>query len=41
VDHGLYMKNGYLIFLRIVIMNFQNRHDTRQGFVEFIIPAQQ
>jgi len=41
VDHGLYMKNGYLIFLRIVIMSFKNRHDTQQGFVEFIIPAQQ
>jgi len=41
VDDGLYIKNGYLIFLRIVIMNFKNRHDTQQGFVEFIIPAKQ
>jgi len=41
VEHGLYIKNGYLIFLRVVIMNFQNRHDTQQGFVQFIIPAQQ
>ncbi len=41
VDHGLHIKNGYLIFLRIVIMNFKKHHDTQQGFVEFIIPAQQ
>ncbi len=41
VDHGLYIKNGYLIFLRIVIMNLKNCHDTQQGFVQFIIPAPQ
>ncbi len=41
VDHGLYIKNVYLTFLRIVIMNLKNRHDTQQGFVEFILPAQQ
>jgi hypothetical protein len=41
VDYGLYIKSGYLIFLRIVIMNFKSRHDTQQGFVKFIIPAQQ
>jgi hypothetical protein len=42
VYHGLYIsKYGYLIFLRIVIMNLNNRHDTQQGFVRFIIPAQQ
>jgi len=42
LDHGLYIsKYGYLIFLGIVIMNLKNRHDTQQGFVRFIIPAQQ
>jgi len=42
VDHGvIHLKSGYLIFLRIVMMNLQNRHDTQQGFVQFIIPAQQ
>jgi hypothetical protein len=41
VDHGLHTKNGYLIILRIVIMNLKNRHDTQHGFVEFVIPAQQ
>jgi hypothetical protein len=42
MDHGLYIsKYGYLIFLRIVIMNLKNRHDTQQGFVRFIIPTQQ
>jgi hypothetical protein len=39
VDHGLYIKNGYLMFLRVVIMNLKNCHDTRQGFVQFIVPA--
>jgi hypothetical protein len=38
---GYTLKSGYLIFLRIVMMNLQNRHDTQQGFVQFIIPAQQ
>jgi hypothetical protein len=42
VEHGLYIsKYGYLIFLRIVIMNLKNRLNTQQGFVQFIIPAQQ
>jgi len=41
LDHGLYIsKYGYLIFLGIVIMNLKNRHDTQQGFEQFIIPAQ-
>jgi len=35
------LKSVYLIFLRIVMMNLQNRHDAQQGFVQFIIPAQQ
>jgi hypothetical protein len=38
---GYTLKSGYLIFLRIVMMNRQNRHDTQQGFEELIIPAQQ
>jgi hypothetical protein len=38
---GCTLKSGYLIFLRIVMMNRQNRHDTQQGFEELIIPAQQ
>jgi len=41
VDHWLHIKNGYLIFLGIVIMNFKHCHDTQQGFVQFIIPAPQ
>jgi hypothetical protein len=42
VDHGLYIsKYGYLIFLRIVMMNLHNRHDAQQGFLQFIIPDQQ
>jgi hypothetical protein len=40
LDNG-YIKNRYLILLRIGTMNFKNRHDTQQGFVEFIILAQQ
>ncbi len=38
---GYTLKSGYLIFLRIVMMNLQNGHDVQQGFVQFIIPAQQ
>ncbi len=41
VDHGLYIQKGFLIFLRIVIMNLINCHDIRQGFVQFIVPAPQ
>jgi len=33
----IHLISGYLIFLRIVMMNLQIRHDTQQGFV----PAQQ
>jgi len=31
VEHGLYIKNGYLIFLGIVIMNLKKCHDTQPG----------
>ncbi len=37
----IHLKDEYLIFLRIVIMISKTRHDTQQGFVQFIIPAQQ
>jgi len=37
----IHFLNGCLIFLRIVIMNLKNCHDTQQGFVQFIIPAPQ
>jgi len=36
---GYTVKGGYLIFLKIVMMNLQIRQDTQQGFVQFIIPA--